>query len=129
RNTAMWVYILQALVIQLIALLCLFKTDWLIKSVQLNSEEDDKLLQLNIHRSQLVKIVVIILGGLMFLDGIPTLASNLLRFFEVNKDVQFLKDPTFSWLVFAVLKVTIGYCMIVYSRWFVNFIELKRKKG
>lgn len=127
QNVALWVFPLQGIVTLLIAILCLFKTRVLIKVLRLDNDGEAEVLHLNIHRSQLLKIVVIVLGGLMFLDGIPVLSSNFLKFFQVNKDVPFFKDPTFSWLVFAILKVTIGYCMVAYNRWFVNFIELRRK--
>jgi hypothetical protein len=107
---------------------CLFKTDWVIKRLNLENGLDEGTLELNVHRSIVLKIIIIVLGGLLLIDGIPMLFNNALIYWQRKDSFNTFRDnPTTPWIIFSFLKAVIGYCMIAYSRLVVNFIELKRK--
>ena len=76
-----------------IALLCLilgffilvirysiFKTEWVINKLKLDEGFSDKNIEINIHRSSLLSIAIIVLGGLLLADGLPLFCYNVFTY-------------------------------------------------
>ena len=106
----------------------LLKTDLIIDKLKLTQGLGDDPLNINIHRSSLLKIIIIMIGGLMLADSLPLLISNLFQYFQNTNYFDKFKDNRSSPLVVLyLLKIIIGFFMIADSRLIVNFIERKRK--
>ena len=107
---------------------CIFKTDWIIDKLKLDKGYEDDRFEFNIHRSTVLKIAVIIIGGLMFIDGFPLLCEQTVSYFHrINNYKNFISSLEAKYIVIDFLKTFIGYFMLTCSRMIVNYIELKRK--
>jgi len=118
------------LVIIFIIRSCLFRTDDVIIKLRLMKGNEDERIEVNIHRSSLLKIAIIVLGGLLLADSTPFLGFQLISYFENTQvKLSFIENRASPYLVAELLKVIIGYFMVTDSRLIVNFIERKRKKA
>lgn len=109
---------------------CLFKTDFLIKKLRLDKGFEDETVEINIHRSSLLSIATIVIGGLMLADGLPLLVFYGFQYIQRDSAyATFGRNPSSPWLVTNFLKIVIGYFMVADSRLIINFIERKRKKA
>ncbi|MDB4926104.1 hypothetical protein [Mucilaginibacter sp.] len=112
--------------------LCIFKTDWIIDKLQLDKGYNDERFEFNIHRSTILKIVVMVIGGLLIADSFPLFCQQLLAYFQQSNTLvykKFTDSPISKYIVFYLLKTFIGFFMLTCSRMIVNYIELKRKKA
>jgi len=106
----------------------IFKTDWLINKLQLERGISEEKIELNMHRSTVLQIVVIISGIFMFADSLPLLLKGLFNYYQnINVFTEFKKSPQAGWIIFYVAKVFISFFMMTSSRLIVNFIERKRR--
>jgi hypothetical protein len=106
----------------------IFRTDWVINKLQLDKGIAEEKLELNIHRSTILQIVVIISGIFLFIESLPTLLKSLLTYYQnINVFTEFKKSPQTGWIVFYLVKVFLSFFMITSSRLIVNFIERKRR--
>ncbi|MBK0380312.1 hypothetical protein [Mucilaginibacter segetis] len=124
-----FLYGLQIAIYLCLSIICLFKSSWFVSILRLAEDFREPNLQLNLHRASIIKVIVILLGGIMFLNGFPGFCANLLRFLQTDNGHAFFTHPQFPWLVFSGLELLIGYCMMAYSSTFVTFIELQRRKS
>lgn len=105
--------------------LFIFKTNFLITKLKLNKGFDQDIIPLNIHRSQILSICFIVIGGLLVANEMPNLVLQLFEYFR-EKNAG-LRDPRISYSVLAISRVILGFLLIIYQRHIVNFIECKRK--
>lgn len=106
-----------------------FKTDWLIDKLQLDQGFQQEQFTLHLHRSSLVMLSVIIIGGLMLVDSIPQFFRRIFVYFEQeNTASRFGLYPNANWIVFYALKGYIGFVMLTRSKRIVALLEwIKRK--
>jgi hypothetical protein len=123
--------ILLAVIIYYIILLrlLLFKTGWLIDKLALDKNFPEEKIEINIHRSTVLSIAVIVTGALIFVDALPSFCKEVFNWLQQRSISERLSgyQPSKGWLVFYFAKAFIGCCMMIYQRVIVNFIELKRK--
>ena len=60
----------------------LFKTDWLIDKLRLGKGISEERIELNIHRSTVLQIVIIITGIMLFIDSLPTFFKALFTYYQ-----------------------------------------------
>jgi hypothetical protein len=123
--------LLPALILILILWLCFFKTDWLIDKLKLEKGIAEKEIQLNFHRSTILTVVVITIGGLTFIDSLPILCKQVFDYYKQTKllDAAFYQHPNTAYIILYSVKTFIGYFLMTNSRMIVNVIELRRKKS
>ena len=106
----------------------IFRTDWLIRALRLDKTITEEKLELNIHRSIILKIAIIVTGGLLLIETLPLLLKEVFNYFQVSNLYNgFKRYSRGGWIIFHVLKLLISYFMVTSSRLIVNFIERKRK--
>lgn len=113
----------------LIVRYCIFRTTWLIQKLHLEDGFTEERLELYIHYSSVLKIAVIIIGGLLFIDSVPQLCRQ--TFVYVTMKVQFQgsnTDGNLGWIAFYLVKTLIGYLLMANSQWVVNLIERGKEK-
>lgn len=109
---------------------CIFKTEWIIEKLHLSKGLADERIDVNIHRSSLLSIAVIVLGGLMVADGLPFLAFNILNYVQADSTYNtFSQNRASPYIISNLLKIVIGYFMMADNRLIINFIERKSKKA
>jgi len=108
---------------------CIFKTDRIIDNLRLDQGYDDERLEFNIHRSTILKIVIMVIGGLFIIQSFPALCADILTYARMQKDYSRIIDvPESKYILIAFVQVFIGYFMLTCSRMIVNFIERKRRE-
>jgi hypothetical protein len=123
-------YILISATYALIISSLIFKTDWLIDKLKLNKGITEEKLELNMHRSSILHIIVIVTGLFILIDSLPLLAKQIIAYFDLINVYRGLKnDPAAGWILYYLIKVFLGYFMVTCSRLIVNFIERKRKRS
>jgi len=78
---------------------CLFKTDWVIKKLNMDDGFNEQSLVLNMHRAVVLKIAIIILGGIVLIDGIPMFCNYAYTYFQ-NTHIYpgFASNPSSPWI-------------------------------
>jgi hypothetical protein len=104
--------------------LFVFKTAWLISKLQLEKGFTEEKIELHIQRPTVLMIAVIILGGIIFVDTLPQLCQQLFEFFQQKN--TFKASPDSGWIIFSLVKVTIGYLLMTNSQIVINFIEKQK---
>jgi len=122
-------YLLFSASIYLFMLVALiFRTDWLINVLRLEKGITEEKLELNIHRSTVLKIAVIVTGGLTLIHTLPLLLKEIFTYFQVSNSYNGFKQYSQGgWIIFHVIELLLSYFMVTSSRLIVNFIERKRK--
>jgi len=110
----------------LILRLFVFKTSWLIDKLHLDKGFVEEKIELNIHHSTVLSIATIVIGGLMFIDGLPTFCKQVFEFFQ-QKNI-FRQDPDSAWVIFSLAKTIIGYLLMTNSNFIVNIVEKQKNK-
>jgi hypothetical protein len=110
----------------LIIYLLLFKTNWIINRLALDKGFKEGTFNLNIHRSVVLSITIIIIGGLIIIEALPSFIQQLLYYIQMKKD-KFV-DVKFDYVILHFAKLVIGIFLIVYQKVIINFIEIKRKR-
>jgi len=112
----------------LIAHYLIFKTDFLINKFKLDKNFTQEIFPLNIHRSTILSIAIIIIGGFLLADNIPLLCRACYVYFQARSisDV-FLKKPDITYIIMYAAKILVGLILIGNTQLLVNFIERKRK--
>ncbi|HSZ87714.1 MAG TPA: hypothetical protein VK787_16890, partial [Puia sp.] len=106
----------------------IFKTDLIIDKLKLDKGFDSDTVSLNIHRSTVLSIAIIVIGGLLFIDEFPNFCQQLFSYFQQRQMNFGLNKPTISYVVISGIKVTIAFFLMSEQRLIVNVIERRRKK-
>ena len=119
--------ILMLIVYILISYYLVFKTNFIIDKLKLDKGFDQDTIPLNLHRSTILNISIIVIGALMVADEIPNLCRQLFAYFQEKRMTYGQTHPSLSYSVLAVSKIIIGLLLIGNQRQLVNLIERKRK--
>ncbi|MEO6719285.1 MAG: hypothetical protein ABIN67_02925 [Ferruginibacter sp.] len=106
----------------------LFRTETVISKLNLESELENETITFKLHRSAILSISIIIIGGLLLAEEIPNFCKEMILYFQVNRINYRQTDVTLSKSVLAGAKILIGLLLIGNQREITNFIELKREK-
>ncbi|HLP39823.1 hypothetical protein [Lacibacter sp.] len=115
-----------------IVYLLLFKTSLLVSKLKLASELSDEPLVVNLHRSSVYTIAIIITGLLVLTFSIPDLVKQIYFFYEFNDSRKRLFAPSpfdYSRMIIAITEVIIGLLFLGNQRTLVNYIESKRRRA
>jgi len=100
--------------------LFVFKTSWLIDKLHLDKGFDEEKIDLNVQLSTVLIVSTIVIGGLMFVEGLPQLCKQTFVFFQ-QKNI-FRESPTAGWIIFYLVKTVLGYLLMTNSKQVVAFI-------
>jgi hypothetical protein len=108
----------------------LFKTSFLIAKLNLTTGLSEQLLTINLHRSQIYTIAIIITGLLILVFSIPALVRDLYWWYEYisSRDTMFgAQSYDYSELLISLTEVIIGLLFLGNQRSLVNYIEYKKR--
>lgn len=109
----------------------LFKADWIIDNLKLTKNIEQETLQGNLEKSTIYHFGILVLGGLILIDGISCLISQIVMYINANRFVeQYNYESTFFTfdLVFYVVKSIIGYLLITNVNRVIQYIESKNQQ-
>lgn len=115
----------------IIVYLLLFKTSFLISKLNLTTGLSEQPLIINLHRSQIYTIAILITGLLILVFSIPVLVKDLYRWYEYisSRDTMFgTQSYDYSGLLISITEVIIGLLFLGNQRSLVNYIEYKKRK-
>ncbi len=121
---------LSGLIVLVYVVICwglVFKPGALVDKLKLDKGFNEEIITMNIHRSTILSISLIIIGGLVLIDSIPALCRHLMTYYLQTRDRYGNENPTISWTVLDAVRVIIGFLLIAEKRRIVNFIEYKGK--
>ncbi len=108
---------------------CFFKTDWIIDKLALDKKFTEEKFDINIHRSTVLSIAVVVFGGLLFVEALPSFCIQVYSYIGQNQSyARFGENPITGWMIFHGVKVFMSVWLMTNSRMAVNLIELQRKK-
>lgn len=91
----------------------LFDTNLILKTLKLEEGFLEERIDIQVDTSSVLKIVIILLGGVMLTHGLPAFCKELFEFFQ--KKSVFREYPSSGWLVFHLIRCLIGFLMITNS--------------
>jgi len=110
----------------------LFKTSFLISKLNLTAGLSELSLNINLHRSQIYTIAIIITGLLILVFSIPTLIRHLYWWYEyiTSRDTMFgTQSYDYGGLLITITEVITGLLFLGNQRSLVNYIEYKKRKA
>ena len=111
----------------LFSFVLIFKTNWIISVLRLDRNFGNEKINLNFHRSTILGIVIIVVGGLQIIESLPEFFRLAWFYFQERKIYHTMAKPDVSFMLLAAIKVAIGFYLIIFNRSLVNFIEVRRK--
>jgi hypothetical protein len=131
RSEGIWTLLTIFLILIIYWFVCyylIFKTELIIDVLHLDKGFDQETFPLNIHRSTILSISIIVIGGLLVADELPNLCRQLFAYFQETRLTYGYTKPNIAYSVVSAAKIIIGFVLMTGQRQIVNFIELKRKK-
>lgn len=110
--SVIWIIVTIFTVIGLFVLL-IFKSDKVVKLLKLDKGFDDERIEIgNLNTNSIVKLAVIIIGGLLILDNIPAFLSHTLYAFKgdivgINYDIM----DKFNWAINGI-NLVLGFLLL-----------------
>ena len=102
--------------------LLIFKTNWIIKRFDLEKGFKETTLDVSFNSTVVLRIITILLGGFILIEGVPSLCKQLFLFFEMS-DAMFREDPRSAHIIYYVIQSLIGILMMTNSEIIVRFIK------
>lgn len=115
----------------LIVYYLLFKTEAVIARLKLTDKVPEDPIPLNIHRSTVLSIAIIIVGLILVTQGIPMLVRGLVNWYQYSKSAREFfgaQEPFDYSILFVYLsEIVIGLLLIGNQKLLVNYVELKQR--
>lgn len=120
----LWAVLLVAIIVYILVIrLFLFKTDWLIEKLKLEKNFTEDRIDLNIKTITLLTIAIIVTGGLILVESLPSFGSGLIDYYEQKNALNEYHDT--SWLVYHFIKIILAYLLLTNAKKLASFIEKK----
>jgi len=112
----------------LVPYLLLFKTNAIISFFNLDKDFEEEEFSINLHRSGVLSIAIILIGGFLFMSEIPNLCNHIFNYIQLERMMSAGQiNQHQGFIILSIGKILIGLFLIYFQRPIVNFIELKRK--
>jgi len=128
---AIWTLVTTILILVaygVVSFLLIFKTNYVIDILKLDQGFEEETLSLNIHRSTILSISIIVIGGLLVADELPNFCRQLFSYFQEKRMTYGQTNPSLSYSIVSAVKIIIGMILMTGQRQIVNLIERQRKK-
>ena len=105
-----WTFIFTILILLMygvVSYYLIFKSDVIIDKLRLDKGFDQETIQINVHRSTILSISTIVIGGIMVVDEIPNFCRQLFAYSQQKRMTYGQTSPTLSYTVLAGTKVLV----------------------
>jgi len=110
------------------AWLLIFRTDHIIEKLKLDKGFEEEHFSLNMHRSSVMSIAVIVIGGLAVINALPSVLSLVYNYIRSQVSLLNLHTTEIVEVIFVGTQLLIGLLLLIKHRAVVNFIELRRRR-
>ena len=127
---SLFVALLVTVIYAGIVYILLFKTSWIISKLNLTSGLDEKPLVVNLHRSSVYTIAIIVAGLIVLVYSVPSLVRNFYFWYEYREALE-LESTFFNYapILTSLAEVILGLLLLGNQQALVNFIELRRRRS
>jgi hypothetical protein len=80
-----------------------------------------------VHRSVVLTISIIVLGGLIIVQELPRLFMYFFQVYSKRQIGSNVEPITFDYIVYTIVKLLIGLYLVFYCKTIVNWIDKKRR--
>ena len=124
--------LLTLLVYMVVSYYFVFKTHWIIQKLKLLDKVPEDPIPLNIHRSTIVSIAILLVALYVIAEAIPLVMRELIRLYQyakMNRGVLNEMQPfDYSLILMHIGQIVVGLLLLGYHRQLVNYIDLKTRK-
>ncbi len=119
------------LIIYLVVLrLLIFKPEYIIKHLSLTRGLEEESLHEMLPQSTIIHIAIIVLGGILCILTLPSLAGNLIAFWKNDHSVdRMTSNPAFSLIIIDGFKLLAGYLLMNNAKFLTGWITNKTKQS
>jgi len=119
-----WLVLFLAIIVYILIIrLFLFKTDWVIEKLQLEKNFTEERIDLNIKTATILTIAIIVMGGLILVESLPSFCSGLLDYYQ-QKSLSQEYQSTY-WLIYHFIKIIIAHLLLTNAKKLASLIEKK----
>jgi Ca2+/Na+ antiporter len=123
---------LTLLVYCVVAYYFVFRTQQVMARLRLLENIPEDPIPLNIHRSTIVSIAILLIALYVITEAIPLLIRGLAKWYQYNRMTKGLLNAMepfdYSMILVYAAEIVIGLLLFGYHRQLVNFIELKTRR-
>lgn len=105
----------------------LFHSEWIIDKLKLDKNFSQEKIDIAISAETVMRIIIIITGALVFIDGFPNLIREMYQFFQQKELIR--NYPETSWLLFYLLKTLAGWLIMTNSELIGRYISKESKSN
>ena len=113
-----------AIFIAVIILFFIIKPNSLIKIFRLDKDFDEEKFEFNIEKTSILKISIIVIGGIMFVKNLPYFISEVIKYFQLRV-INIGENNNIGWTIYYTITVIIGFLLMTNSKKIVDFITKK----
>jgi hypothetical protein len=108
--------------------LLIFKSNWMINRFNLEKGFKETTLDLSFNSTVVLRIITILLGGFILIEGLPALCKELFLFYQMS-EAMFREDPRSAQIIYYVIQSLIGVLMMTNSEIIAKFIKKYSSKA
>ncbi|RKR82462.1 hypothetical protein BDD43_2643 [Mucilaginibacter gracilis] len=110
----------------LLPYLFIFKSELIINVLKLDGGFDEDTIALNMHRSTMFGLCVIIVGGYMVASEVPVLVRLVFVIYQEKNELS-ATNPNVGYLLLSVAKIFVGLILMGFQRPIANLLEINRR--
>jgi len=120
--------VLVLLMFIVILRLFVYKPEWLVNKLKLDKGFPDESIDFKIDKSSAITVATIILGGVLFIDGLPLFCKQVVVFYQEDAmSGRFGDKPSTQGLVLYGIKTVAGYMIVSNHVAFSKFVDKLNK--
>jgi hypothetical protein len=126
QNFSLGIYIVMMILLVVIIKILLFNPHWLIEVFKLDQGFVEETLSFDIKNITVIRIAIIIIGGLLLIDTTPLFISNVVAYLNIkgyDHDTK-MYDP----LVPIIINMVLSLILLLNSSGIVKFIDKRINK-
>lgn len=105
----------------------LFKSEWIIDTLKLEEHFTQKKIDIEISYETVLKIIIILIGALIFVEGLPNIARKMYQFLQQKELFRNYSDTT--GLIYYFFKTLIGFLIMTNSKHIEKYINKETQNG
>jgi hypothetical protein len=117
-------FVVFVILLFLIVYFLLMKPGKLVEKLELDTGFEEEKFELNLSKSTILRISIIVIGGIVLLYEIPHFVHEIFFFWQA-KQIRWIEDPETRYLIYSSVIIVISYFLIYYNKKIVEYIEKK----
>ncbi len=125
--TILFIAIISIVLLVFAVYFLLFKGDYIINKLQLTDNIDEHL-SIKMHRSQILSLAIVIIGGYTIVNEIPIFCHSLYAYWQEGTMEHSYSYTSKGPIIYSSARLLVGLLLLGNTKLIVNYLELRRKK-